>query len=112
MLNDALSIYFADATPPSAFVARWCVRAKVETPGGVFQVREDDRSHGSEPGCIGRPEREEFGRAHRERVWDSKCSKVMDRAAYYQDKAEHARQLAHLAWQPDLKDTLRSLGNV
>jgi hypothetical protein len=42
MLNDALSIYFADATPASAFVTRWCVVAKVETAGGVFQVREDE----------------------------------------------------------------------
>ena len=43
MLNDALSIYFADATLASAFVARWCIlRGKVETAGGVFQVREDD----------------------------------------------------------------------
>jgi hypothetical protein len=41
-LNDALSIYFADATLASAFVARWCVGAKVETAGGVFQVREDE----------------------------------------------------------------------
>jgi hypothetical protein len=42
VLNDAISIYFADATLASAFVARWCVGAKVETAGGVFQVREDD----------------------------------------------------------------------
>ena len=42
LLNDALSIYFADATLASAFVARWCVRAKVETAGGVFQVRVDE----------------------------------------------------------------------
>ena len=42
VLNDALSIYFADATLASAFVARWCVRAKVETAGGVVQVREDE----------------------------------------------------------------------
>ena len=42
VLNDAISIYFADATLASAFVARWCVRAKVETAGGVFQVREDE----------------------------------------------------------------------
>ena len=26
----------------SAFVARWCVEAKVETASGVFQVREDE----------------------------------------------------------------------
>jgi len=25
----------------SAFVARWCVGAKVETAGGVFEVREE-----------------------------------------------------------------------
>ena len=42
VLNDALSIYFADATLAGAFVARWCVRAKIETAGGVFQVREDE----------------------------------------------------------------------
>jgi hypothetical protein len=42
MLNDALSIYFADATLASAFVARWCVGAKVQTAGGVFPVRGDD----------------------------------------------------------------------
>jgi hypothetical protein len=40
--NDAVSIYFADATLASAFVARWCVAARVETPGGMFQVREDE----------------------------------------------------------------------
>jgi hypothetical protein len=42
VLNDAVSIYFAEATLASAFVARWCVRTKVETAGGVFQVREDE----------------------------------------------------------------------
>jgi hypothetical protein len=42
VLNDALSIYFADATLASAFVARWCVGAKVEAAEGVFQVREDE----------------------------------------------------------------------
>ena len=26
----------------SAFVAPWCVGSKVETAGGVFQVREDE----------------------------------------------------------------------
>src|SRR5262249_49826142 len=39
---DALSIYFGDATLASAFVARWCLAAKVVTAGGVFQVREDE----------------------------------------------------------------------
>ena len=42
VLNDAVSIYFADATLASAFVARWCIGAKVETAGGPFQVREDE----------------------------------------------------------------------
>jgi hypothetical protein len=40
VLNDALSIYFADATCASAFVARWCAGSKIETAGGVFQVCE------------------------------------------------------------------------
>jgi hypothetical protein len=50
VLNHALSIYFADATLARAFVTRWCVRAKAETAGGVFQVREDDPEPRSEAG--------------------------------------------------------------
>jgi hypothetical protein len=42
VLNDAVSVYFADATLASAFAARWCVGSKVEPTGGVFQVREDE----------------------------------------------------------------------
>jgi hypothetical protein len=42
VLNDAISIYFADAMLASAFVARWCIGSKAETMGGVFQVREDE----------------------------------------------------------------------
>jgi hypothetical protein len=42
VVNDALSIYFADATFANAFVARWCVGAKADTIGDVFQVREDE----------------------------------------------------------------------
>ncbi|HYZ40189.1 MAG TPA: hypothetical protein VE687_06125 [Stellaceae bacterium] len=42
VLNDAISLYFADATLASAFVARWCVGSRVKTAGGVFQVREDE----------------------------------------------------------------------
>jgi hypothetical protein len=41
VLNDAISIYFLDATIAGAFVARWCVGYRVETAGGVFQVRDD-----------------------------------------------------------------------
>ena len=40
--HDAISIYFADVTLASAFVARWCAGSKVETAGGVFQMREDE----------------------------------------------------------------------
>jgi len=42
VLNDAISIYFWEATLASAFVARWCVGSKVEAVGGVFQVRDDE----------------------------------------------------------------------
>jgi hypothetical protein len=42
VVNDALAIYFADATLASAFVARWCVGGKVETVDGVFRVRDDE----------------------------------------------------------------------
>jgi hypothetical protein len=43
VLNDAVSIYFADAMLASAFVARWCTGSKAETMGGgAFQVREDE----------------------------------------------------------------------
>jgi hypothetical protein len=42
VLNDAMSIYFADAMLASAFVARWRIGSKAETMGGVFQVREDE----------------------------------------------------------------------
>jgi hypothetical protein len=42
VLNDALSIYFTDATLASAFVPRWCVGTKVETDRGVFRMRKDE----------------------------------------------------------------------
>jgi hypothetical protein len=42
VLNDAISIYFADATLASAFVTRWCAGSKMEAAGGVFQVRDDE----------------------------------------------------------------------
>ena len=41
ILNDAVSIYFLDATLASAFVARWCAVSRVETADGVFSIRED-----------------------------------------------------------------------
>jgi hypothetical protein len=42
VLNDAVSIYFLDATLSSAFVARWCAGYRVETAEGVFRVRADE----------------------------------------------------------------------
>jgi hypothetical protein len=37
VLNDAVSIYFTDATLASAFVARWCAGYEVENCGGRVQ---------------------------------------------------------------------------
>jgi hypothetical protein len=54
VLNDALSIYFADATLAGAFVARWCAGYRVKTAGGVLQVREDEPVPRVGAGCIGR----------------------------------------------------------
>ena len=42
VLNNAVSIYFADPAPASAFVARWCIGFKVETSEGAFRMREDE----------------------------------------------------------------------
>jgi hypothetical protein len=42
VLNDAVSVYFGDATLANAFVARWCVGARVEATGGVLRVRADE----------------------------------------------------------------------
>jgi hypothetical protein len=40
--NDAVSIYFLDATLASAFVVRWCADYKVETAEGVLRIRTDE----------------------------------------------------------------------
>jgi hypothetical protein len=42
VLNDAVSIYFIDATLASAFAARWCAGSRIETEGGVFRIRDDE----------------------------------------------------------------------
>jgi len=42
VVNDAVSIYFLDATLASAFVARWCAASRVQTDGGVFRLRDDE----------------------------------------------------------------------
>jgi hypothetical protein len=63
VLNDAVSLYFADATPAGAFVTGWFVGSKVEAAGGVFQVRENEpalqvgagphRTHGGSSRWVG-----------------------------------------------------------
>jgi hypothetical protein len=42
VLNDAVSIYFLDATLASAFVARWCAGSRTEADGGVYRIRDDE----------------------------------------------------------------------
>jgi hypothetical protein len=41
IINDAVSIYFIDATLASTVVVRWCAAYKVETAEGGFRVRTD-----------------------------------------------------------------------
>jgi hypothetical protein len=41
VINDAVAIYFLDATSAAAFVSRWCTGSKVEISEGAFRVRED-----------------------------------------------------------------------
>jgi hypothetical protein len=42
VVNDAVAVYFADATIAGAFVARWCAGHKAEAADGLFRVREDE----------------------------------------------------------------------
>jgi hypothetical protein len=42
VVNDALAVYFLDATIASAFVARWCPTQRVEIFDGVYRVRDDE----------------------------------------------------------------------
>ena len=41
VVNDAVAVYFLDATSAAAFVGRWCTGAHVEISDGAFRVRED-----------------------------------------------------------------------
>jgi hypothetical protein len=41
VINDAVAIYFLDATLAAVFVSRWCAGSKVEISEGAFRVRED-----------------------------------------------------------------------
>jgi hypothetical protein len=40
VLNDAVAVYFCDASLGGAFVARWCRADRVETVDGAFQIRD------------------------------------------------------------------------
>jgi hypothetical protein len=42
MLNDAVSIYFPDATLASALVARCCAGSRIEADGSLFRIRDDE----------------------------------------------------------------------
>ena len=59
------------------------------------------------PGEFGHARRDYFRSTGWEWVFGSRCLEVMDRTAHYRDRANHVRELADAAWQPDLKDMLR-----
>jgi hypothetical protein len=42
VVNDAVAIYFLDATLAAAFVSRWCAGSKAGISDGAFQVRSDE----------------------------------------------------------------------
>ena len=57
IVNDAIAVYFADATIASAFVARWCAGHKAEAVDGIFRVRESKapRRNRLSQRALGRP---------------------------------------------------------
>jgi hypothetical protein len=50
VVNDAVAIYFHDATIAAAFVARWCAGSEVEVSEGAFRVRDDQSARRVGPG--------------------------------------------------------------
>jgi hypothetical protein len=42
VVNDAVAVYFADATIAAGFVARWCAGHRAETHNGLFEMRDDE----------------------------------------------------------------------
>lgn len=42
IVNDAVAIYFADATIAAGFVARWYAGHKAKATDGLFRVLEDE----------------------------------------------------------------------
>jgi hypothetical protein len=41
VVNDAIAVYFRDATLAAAFVARWCAGGTAVTENGAFKPRRD-----------------------------------------------------------------------
>ena len=56
VLNDAVSIYFIDATLASAFVSRWCRGPRLRRKVACSAFATMSRRRASGWGCIGRPE--------------------------------------------------------
>jgi hypothetical protein len=42
VVNDALAVYFLDATLANAFAARWCSAPRFEILDGAYRVRDDE----------------------------------------------------------------------
>jgi hypothetical protein len=75
VLNDAISVYFADATLAGAFVDRWCVGPRSRRPAAYSGCARMSRHLGSGWGCIGRREGEPHPRRNlgtKSRVWLTK----------------------------------------
>lgn len=62
VINDAIAVYFRDATLAAAFVARWCQPADRDLPEGFFRVRVDDLRRASPRRHIGPRKRNARGR--------------------------------------------------
>src|SRR5262252_2200633 len=56
VLNDAVSIYFLDATLASAFVTRWCAGTRPRQLAAYSEFAKTSRQYALGQGCIGRPE--------------------------------------------------------
>jgi hypothetical protein len=99
VLNDAISLYFADATLASAFVARWCAGSKSEAASDMFQVREDEPAppvgacctgHRDRPDATSGTERARSGRAS-ERCGSEMTDARLDRQSPACDLVGHRR---------------------